>query len=300
MNETLIRQFEGYLRNEKRYSDRTVQAYTADLFQFRDFLIIQYGEIPIVQVTHIHLRSWMVQLHNDGVSARTINRKVSCLRSFFNYLKREAKVDRNPCIKLIAPKVSKKLPAFIQENVIHALFDVILPDDFEEVRNRLVLEVLYMTGMRRSELIQLQDKDFDLAVMQVKVIGKGNKERLLPFSESLRKKLLRYITLRDAYFVGKELEPYFFVTNKGQQLYPKWVYNIAVRYLSSITTSSKKSPHTLRHSFATHLMNGGADLNAVKELLGHANLAATQVYTHNSIEKLKEIYRFAHPKAALK
>ena len=300
MIEILIRQFEGYLRNEKRYSDRTVQAYTVDLFQFRDFLIIQYGEIPIVQTTHIHLRSWMVQLHNDGVSARTINRKVSCLRSFFNYLKREGKVERNPCIKLIAPKVSKKLPAFIQENVIHGLFDVIIPDDFEEVRNRLVLEVLYMTGMRRSELIQLSDLDFDLTVMQVKVTGKGNKERLLPFGEGLRKKLLRYLALRKDYFENQEIEPYFFITNKGQQLYPKWVYNVAVKYLSSITTSSKKSPHTLRHSFATHLMNGGADLNAVKELLGHANLAATQVYTHNSIEKLKEIYRFAHPKAALK
>ena len=300
MNETLIRQFENYLCHEKRYSDRTVQAYVADLFQFRNFISNQYGEIPVVQVSHMHLRSWMVQLHNDGVSARTINRKISCMRSFFNYLKRERMIERNPCLKLIAPKVSKKLPAFIQENVIHNLFDVIIPDDFSEVRSRLVLEVLYMTGMRRSELIQLKDTDFDLIRMQVKVIGKGNKERLLPFSEGLKKKLLRYLELRNREFKDTHLEGYLFVTDKGMQLYPKWVYNIAVKYLSTVTTSSKKSPHTLRHSFATHLMNGGADLNAVKELLGHANLAATQVYTHNSIEKLKEIYRFAHPKAALK
>ncbi|NNE26227.1 MAG: tyrosine-type recombinase/integrase [Saprospiraceae bacterium] len=300
MNETLIEQFAAYLSHEKRYSPRTVQAYTADLFQFRDFLITQYGELQIAKLTHLHLRSWMVQLHNDGVSPRTINRKISCLRSFFNYLKRERRVKRNPCLKLIAPKVSKKLPAFIQENVIQALFDVILPDDFEEVRNRLVLEVLYMTGMRRSELIQLRDRDIDLQKLQIKVLGKGNKERLLPFGEKLKKKLLRYLELRKCYFEGTRIDDFFFVTNKGVQLYPKWVYNTAVRYISSVTTSNNKSPHTLRHSFATHLMNGGADLNAVKELLGHANLAATQVYTHNSIEKLKEIYRFAHPKAALK
>jgi integrase/recombinase XerC len=206
-------------------------------------------------------------------------------------------VAKNPTIKIITPKIPKRLPEFIQEKNIAQLFDNLIEGDFEEFRDRLIIELFYITGMRKIELINLSDDDIDMSNNVVKVLGKGNKERLCPLLESILSKINRYKELRDSFFEGDLHSKHLFVTSKGAKMYPKFVYNLVKSYLSTITTLNKRSPHILRHSFATHLMNGGADLNAVKELLGHANLAATQIYTHNSIEKLKEVYKNAHPKS---
>lgn len=298
MNIEHLESFLSYLKNEKRYSGHTIVSYRNDVRQFIKFLVDVYDGPQLSDLSHQHLRSWMVHLHEDGQSARTINRKISSIRSFFNYLKREGQISKNPAARIITPKIGKRLPNFVQEKNLARLFDAIVPDDFEECRDRLILEVLYNTGMRRSELIELKDSSINISRQEIKVLGKGNKERLIPISRELIRKITRYTDLRNQYFGNNKMSSYLFLTNKGKKLYPKLVYNIAVKYVSTVSSVEQRSPHTLRHSFATHLMNGGADLNAVKELLGHSNLAATQVYTHNSIEKLKEIYSFAHPRAS--
>jgi len=270
-------------------------SYKNDINQFDVFIKGQFGSLTLTQVLHIHIRSWMVFLSEKKTTARTINRKISSLRSFYNFLKREGLIQKNPTLKIITPKIGKRLPSFVQEENIEDLFDTIPCLDFEEQRNRFLIELMYSTGIRRSELIGIQDSSFDISNQTLKVLGKGNKERLIPISGRLIDKFDHYRALRDKTL--EERENFTFLTNKGKKLYPKLVYNIVKAYLSTVTTIDKRSPHTLRHSFATHLMNGGADLNAVKELLGHANLAATQVYTHNSIEKLKEVYKRTHPKS---
>ncbi len=297
MNENNITSFLSYLKFEKRYSAHTITAYQKDLQQFSDFLIHSYDRPELISISHIHVRSWMVKLLESNIGARSINRKISTLRSFFNFLKREGLIDRNPCLKIITPKIGKKLPHFVQEKNLAKLFDALIPDDFEELRNRLIIELMYCTGMRRSELIGLKDKNLDFAANSIKILGKGNKERVLPLSERIIDKIQRYVQFRQEFHKDRKMDDYLFLTGKGRKLYPKYVYNLVFKYLSTVSSIEKRSPHVLRHSFATHLMNGGANLNAVKELLGHANLSATQIYTHNSIEKLKEIYRFAHPRA---
>jgi len=289
--------FIDYLKFEKRYSPHTITSYNNDISQFSFFIAKTYTGITIDKIGHNHIRSWMVELVNNSISSKSINRKISSLRSFYNYLMKQAIVSKNPTLKIVTPKIAKRLPEFIQERNIAKIFDNIIDGDFEDFRNRLIIEFFYSTGIRRIELINIKDGDIDSALCTVKVLGKGNKERIIPLSKNLLLRIKRYRKLRAELFDDSHYDENFFVTSKGSKMYPKLVYNIVRRYLSNVTTSSKRSPHILRHTFATHMMNGGADLNAVKELLGHANLAATQIYTHNSIEKLKEVYKKAHPKS---
>ena len=298
----MFRHFLDYLTHEKRYSHNTLKSYENDLKQFSDFLILTYEVSDLSTALHIHIRSWMVALVNDNISPRSINRKLSTLRSYYNYLLRLDKIKVNPCLKITPPKTAKKLPTIIQEQSLTQLFDpeyAVFPSTFKGLRNALIIELFYATGMRRGELINLRYSDIDISNSWMKVLGKGNKERLIPLSAGLLTRIkdyqiAKYEQLDD---IKDYLEPYLFLTDKGKQLYPKFLYNLVTRYLKQISTSSKRSPHVLRHSFATHMMNNGADLNAIKELLGHSSLAATQVYTHNSIQELKNVYRRAHPKA---
>lgn len=297
MSSTLQEKFIEYLQYEKRYSTHTIKSYQNDLEQFYFFLNKTYQDDTISTVSHNHIRSWMVELVDNNISLKSINRKISTLRSFFNFLMKNDLVQKNPTLKIVTPKIAKKLPEFVQEKNMASLFDNILDGEFEEFRNRLIIEFFYSTGIRRIELINIIDSDIDRANRVVKVLGKGNKERIIPLSHDFLCKIEKYMELRNDYFDRELSSETLFVTNKGSKMYPKLVYSIVKTYLSTVTTAEKKSPHILRHTFATHMMNQGADLNAVKELLGHANLAATQIYTHNSIEKLKEVYKKAHPKS---
>ncbi len=287
-----------YLEFQKKYSRHTLISYKNDLVQFADYCVAYYPETEMSSINHLMIRSWMVSLVDKGIVAKSINRKLSALRSFFNYQKKIGSVLSNPTLKVIAPKIPKRLPQYLQEGQIEKLLQYKPTEEFPDVRNMLIIEFLYMTGIRRSEIITLKDQDVDVANQVIKVIGKGNKERVIPVSRDLLDKVSQYKEVRSTYFEDQNLPGLLFVTDKGKALYPKFVFNTVKTYLSMVTSMKKKSPHVLRHSFATHLMNGGADLNAVKELLGHANLAATQVYTHNSIERLKETYKKAHPKSS--
>ena len=294
----IIKSFIQYLTFEKRYSANTITAYSNDLQQFQDFLTTTYEGTDINSPSHIYIRSWIASLMNDGkMTGRSINRKISSLKTFYKFLKKQGHISKNPMQKIVSPKISKKLPVFVEEQNIRKLFSSIeFSDDFEGARDRLILAILYSTGMRLSELINLRVRDIQLYDLTVKVLGKGNKERIIPIDAGLADEMKNYQKFRNDLFPGNP-EDYFLLTDKGKKLYAKFVYNLVNRYLGIITTVDKKSPHTLRHTFATHLLNNGAELNAIKELLGHANLSATQVYTHNTIEKLKDIYKQAHPKA---
>lgn len=289
--------FLNYLRFEKRYSDHTVTAYKADIGQFIGYISGLYNVRDWQEVEHMHIRSWMIELLESGIKPRSIARKLSSLRTFFQFKKRAGEVKINPMLKIIVPKSGKSLPETVSADKIEKLFDTIDMGKPLEFRDRLILELFYTTGMRRSELIGLKDQDIDPGRMRLKVLGKGNKERNIPLSQTLLDKLGQWQLKRDTHFGTALSGDTLFVTDKGHALYPKWIYNMVKRYLSTITMQQKRSPHVLRHSFATHLMDGGAELNAVKELLGHASLAATQVYTHNSIEKLKSVYKSAHPRS---
>ena len=259
-----------------------------------------YESLPIENAKHQHIRSWMVELVGNGVSSRSINRKLSTLRSYFKYLKRNNRINSDPMLKILPPKNGKKLPAIIQEKSLDALLKLseALPNTYSAHRDLLIVELLYTCGIRRSELINLSLQDLDFTNKWMKVFGKGSKERILPLSKDLVAKLEAYLELRVDQFEEITIGQEVFLTNKGKPLYPKFVYNLVNRLISKVSTAEKRSPHILRHSFATHMMNNGADLNAVKELLGHSSLAATQVYTHNSIHKLKETYKIAHPKGS--
>jgi integrase/recombinase XerC len=230
-------------------------------------------------------------------SAVSVHRKISCLRVYFRFLRKEGALKNDPLQKVVVPKRKKRLPVFIEEKAMSTLLDeVSFGEDFEGVRNKTIIEMLYLTGMRRSELIGLKDSDLDLSEATVKVTGKRNKQRIIPLVKPFIKNLGTYMNMRDIYLNTKSCE-WFFVTGKGNKLYDKFVYNIVKGYLAMVTTADRKSPHILRHTFATHMLNNGADLNSIKELLGHANLSATQVYTHNTFEKLKKVYKQAHPRA---
>jgi len=295
----MISSFLNHLKVEKRYSPHTITSYKNDLTQFITFVSAFYEPKEIGELNAIHIRSWMSRLVEQGKTARTINRKLSSLRSFFNYhlLKEDIKLD--PTLKIQTPKISKRLPSIIQEKNIEQLFvQENEGTSYVSLRNRLVIELLYLTGMRRSELASLTMANFDRSNCYLKVLGKGSKERIIPLPRSLFETLDLYLEVKEASFKEHEgLDNYLFLTEKGKKLYPKAIYNLVKKALKGVSTAEKRSPHVLRHSFATHLMNNGADLNAVKELLGHSSLAATQVYTHNSIEKLKEVYNKTHPKA---
>ena len=298
-NYTLMKltSFFQYLKSEKRFSEHTLTAYRNDLQQFSSFINITFQITTESEVKHTHIRSWIVQLMQTGITPRSINRKLSTLKSYFKFLRKKGILTENPMIKVIAPKTGKRLPMFVKESNMELLLDKLdLGEDFKAIRTKAIIELLYTTGMRRSELINLKISDIDRSSLYIKVLGKGNKERLIPFGKKL-------LTVLDIYLKSREQEfpdnttPEIFITDKGMKLYPKFVYNIVKQNLSQVTTIAQRSPHVLRHSFATHLSNNGADLNAIKELLGHANLSATQVYTHNSIEKLRKVYQQAHPKA---
>jgi integrase/recombinase XerC len=248
------------------------------------------------QLSHGYIRSWLASLKDEGLTGKSINRKISALKSFFKYQLKTGEVKQSPMTRVIAPKNEKRLPSFVADKDIKTLFEhVAFPEGWQGSTERLLLLVFYHTGMRLSELIQLKDSQVNAASHSLKILGKGNKERIVPVSPELMKAIKEYQQERAKQFEGDQA--YLFLNEKGKPLAPRAVYTIVKKYLSLVTTVEKRSPHVLRHSFATHLTNNGADLNAIKELLGHSSLAATQVYTHNSIEKLKNIYKKAHPKA---
>ncbi|MCX6246901.1 MAG: tyrosine recombinase XerC [Bacteroidetes bacterium] len=298
--------FIDYIQYEKRYSPHTVSAYRSDLDQFFSFLDKQYNLSDIREVTHPMIRSWLVLLMEEKISPRSVNRKMTTLKSFYRFLLKEGSVTVNPMRKIISPRTSKRLPSFVEKEKMAMLFEEVnFGEGFTGLRDQLILEVLYATGMRLSELINLKESDVDFHRSTLKVLGKRNKERLIPFSNKFADHLKRYLQgksdlpgiTESLSLTDKPESVYLFVTNSGNKVYPRFIYRVVTKYLSQVTTLQKVSPHVLRHTFATHLLNNGAELNAVKELLGHASLSATQVYTHNTIEKLKTIYKQAHPKA---
>jgi integrase/recombinase XerC len=281
------------LENEKRNSAHTVKAYHRDLTQFRDYLQSSYEVSSAQDVSSTMVRSWLVELMESGISRRSVHRKLSSLRSFYRFLRKEGEVEHDPLTAVNAPKLSKRLPVYVEEQPMDNLFSPDhFSDDFSGKRDELLVTILYETGIRRAELIGLKPEDVDFRKKQLKVLGKRNKERIIPVSDELLEQIQRYIREREMIAEDNTL----LVTDKGKKLYPGFVYSKVNYYLSKVTTQDKKSPHVLRHTFATHLLNRGADLNSIKEILGHASLAATQVYTHNSIEKLKQVYNNTHPK----
>ncbi|ARS37345.1 tyrosine-type recombinase/integrase [Pontibacter actiniarum] len=289
--------FFKYLQYEKRYSPHTLTSYHTDLGQFAAYLQQVYDITDAAEADHTIIRSWILTLVQNNIKPRSINRKIACLRSYYRFLLAQERVKVNPMLRIKAPKATKKLPAFVQEEPFNNLLDSFsFEDTFEGQRDRLTLEFLYGTGIRLAELINIEPSDIEERAKTVRVLGKGNKERIVPLNDSLLLALDAYKTEK-SHFLGDNNSVKLLVTNKGRPLYPKFVYRVVKKYISLITTSEHNSPHVLRHSFATHLLNKGADLNAIKDLLGHASLAATQVYTHNTIEQLKSIFEKAHPKA---
>ena len=289
--------FLDYIRFEKRYSVHTVISYSRDLDQFEIYLGEVYELNDLLEAGHQMVRSWIVKLMEVGITARTINRKLSTLKSFYKYSLRQGEITKNPMNKVVAPKTAKKLPEFVEQDKMQLLFrDDVFSDDFASFRDRLMLELLYATGIRLSELVGL--KESDVSANAIKVLGKRNKERIIPVGNFLMELIQNYLNKKKE--ISLEQNEYLLVTDRGDKLYDKFVYRKVNYYLGVITTANKKSPHVLRHTFATHMLNNGADLNAIKELLGHANLSATQVYTHNTIEKLKNVHSQAHPRAQKK
>jgi integrase/recombinase XerC len=287
--------FLAYLQYEKRYSPHTVTASRIDLDQFFSYLSLQYGMDDIRQADHPMIRSWLAGLMGQGNSARTVARKIATLNSFYRFLLREGVVETNPMRKIVTPRSSRRLPYFVGQEDMRVLLDETdFGEGFPGIRDRLVIELFYMTGMRLSELVHLKESDLDFHNHTIKVTGKRNKERLIPFGQGTESIIKLYLDARaDVFGHTGEL----ILTDKGRPVYPRMIGRTVSGYLGKVTTLDKKSPHVLRHTFATHMLDNGAELNAVKELLGHASLAATQIYTHNTIDKLKRIYKQAHPKA---
>jgi integrase/recombinase XerC len=292
-----IKDFLGYLEFQKRYSAHTVISYQNDLISFFDFLQMQFGDTDLAGIKPAFVRSWLAQLKEEGLETRSIARKISGLRTFFKYQLKLQHIKVSPMATIVAPKVSKRLPQFVDKDDITVLLEKVeFPDTWEGRTQKLLIQLFYSTGIRQAELVGLKEMQVDRSHRSIKVLGKGNKERIIPVSQELMELLHTYMSDKGTHFRIYDGE-YLLVGKKGKKLYPGFVYNTVKQYLELVTTIEKKSPHVLRHSFATHLMNNGADLNAVKELLGHSSLAATQVYTHNTIEKLKDIHSKAHPKA---
>ena len=292
-----IQPFIGYLKFEKRYSHHTVTAYQADLNDFIEFVNGQFGETRLEALNHGIIRSWLALLKEQGLAAKSLNRKISTLKSLFKYLLKNGVIEVSPMSKVISPKIGKRLPVFVKEEDTQRLLNTLdrSTEDWRSLNAKMIITIFYSTGMRLSELINLKEKQVDFPRSQIKVLGKGNKERIIPISAELGNSIREYQQLKRKEF--ETAEEVLLVSEKGKKLYPKYAYLIVNQHLGEVSTLDKKSPHVLRHSFATHLMNNGADLNAVKELLGHSSLAATQVYTHNTIEKLKDIHKKAHPKS---
>ncbi len=294
---TTLEAFRDYLQKEKNYSLHTVNAYWKDLESFQTFNKVQFGEENIEQVNYSQIRSWIVSLVDDGVSNVSVNRKVASLKAFYRFLLKTKQIAVNPLLKHKALKTAKALQVPFSEKEITAVFDLIAcPKGFEAVRDKLIIELFYATGMRRTELIHLRISDVDLMSNTVKVLGKRNKERILPVLPVVMGQFAEY--LEERLRLEEIKDPvYFFLTKKGLKLNDSFVYRLINSYFSTVSEKVKKSPHILRHAFATHLLNNGADLNSVKELLGHSSLASTQVYTHSSLSELKKVYEDAHPRS---
>lgn len=293
----VIQPFINYLKFEKRFSQHTVLAYETDLAAFFDYIIVQYGETPLPELSHLFIRSWLASLKEGELTAKSINRKISTLRSFFKYNLKRGAIVQSPMGKITAPKNEKRLPQFVAERDMGTLMNhVEFGDDWKGKTERLLLTLFYNTGMRLSELIGLKESSFHFSNNSVKVLGKGNKERIIPVSAAVIDAVKEYGLLKKLLPLQNAAEN-LLITEKGKALAPRAVYTSVRKYLSLVTTIDKRSPHILRHTFATHLTNNGADINAVKELLGHSSLAATQIYTHNTIDKLKNIHQKSHPKA---
>jgi integrase/recombinase XerC len=301
-----LERFIKYIQFEKRYSPHTVLAYRSDLEQFVHFLNNPENEDPTPepvithpsQITHHLIRNWMVEMMNNGLTARSVNRKIATLRKYFKFLLQEGVITINPASKINTPKAPKNLPVVVEDAKLTQMLDdkEIFTADFKGTRDKLVIETLFGTGIRLSELLGLKETDINVYEGTIKVLGKRNKQRIIPINSELKNLIAEYIGLKkNQKFDNNSIA--LLVTDKGADAYPKLVHLIVHKYLSYISTQNKKSPHVLRHTFATTLLNRGADLNAIKELLGHANLSATQIYTHNSVERLKSIYKLAHPKA---
>jgi integrase/recombinase XerC len=289
----------NYLTAEKRYSEHTSEAYLSDIKQFEEYLKTTYNNLEFAKVSHLQLRSWFAELRAKGIQPRSVRRKISSLNTFYKFLKKRNLIDFNPVAKVISPKIKKRLPVTVRESDLYFNIEGLIDNDqeYKVIITELIVFTLYTLGIRRSELINLKIKDVHLKNNQLKVMGKGGKERIIPFGNELRKNLERYFLIRNNLEIRDS--DYLFLLPNGKKLYPKAVYLMVNNWLSSKTSLGQKSPHILRHSFATHLADHGAEINAIKELLGHANLSATQIYTHNSIEQLKRSYLQAHPRAAV-
>ncbi len=290
-----VDEFLSYLNLQKRFSPLTTKNYAVDLKQFFNFLNQEVYDSRLTEISYQHVRSFIASLIDKKKSTVSVNRKISCLKSFFKFALKNNLISNNPMQKIQGPKTPKRLPVFIDENQIEKIFNQLKFDSgFEGIRNKLLIDVLYQTGLRRAELINLKETDLDLISLQLKVLGKRNKERIIPFSIHLKRSIQEYLNAKQE---NNLINSFLFVNLKNIQLSPQALTKIVSEILSEVTTNKKKSPHVLRHTFATHLLNRGADINAVKELLGHANLSATQIYTHNTIEKLKKSYNQAHPRS---
>lgn len=301
----MVNEFLTYLSTEKRYSKHTAVSYRTDLTALSDYLLTTYELANPEQANYPMLRSWIVSLSDQDMLPKSINRKIACLRSYYHFLQKKEIISKDPTLKIKALKVKKSLPVFIAEDNMINLLDEIkdqsgneinFDDSFAGIRDKVVLELLYGTGIRLSELIGLQNNDINFFEKTIKVLGKGNKQRIIPIHDTFVELAKQYILKKKSESFSNNTD-FFIVTNDGEQVYPMFIYRLVRKYLDQITTVDKRSPHVLRHTFATHLLNKGADLNAIKDLLGHTSLAATQVYTHNSIDKLKSIFEQAHPKS---
>lgn len=289
-----IEEFSNYIQNERRLSPHTLTAYQTDLRQFQDFLEETLILKSFTEGTYNEIRMWIIHLKENEISNRSINRKISTLKSLYKYFITKQKVKVNPMLKIIAPKQSKKLPVYFDQKLLNNLFNSeFFTNDFIGIRDILIMELLYGTGMRLAELINIKQTDIDN--LEIKVLGKGNKERIIPITKNIASFISLYNEKRKKEFTTKNND-FLLLTNKGDKLYEKFVYRIVNHYLGLVTNEKKKSPHTMRHSFATNMLNNGAQLHTIKEILGHANLSATQVYTHNTIERLKDAYKKFHPK----
>ncbi len=292
-----IQQFLDYLKFQKRYSPHTITSYQNDLSAFFDFLQMQFGDTLLPDIKTTFIRSWLAELKQQGMGSKSINRKISTLKSFFKYQLRQQTIAISPMTAIISPKISKRLPQFVDKKDITTLLTLVeFPGTWEGKTDHLILQLFYNTGIRQAELVGLKEIDISRSNSTIKVLGKGNKERIIPVNNQLITLMLEYKEAKRKLHEVYD-KTFLLVTIAGKKLYPRYVYNAVNKYLSLVTTIDKKSPHVLRHTFATHLMNGGADLNAVKELLGHSSLSATQIYTHNTIEMLNDIHKKSHPKA---
>ena len=292
-----IQEFLNYLTFQRRYSRHTIISYQNDLTGFFDFIILQYNSVGLREISASVVRSWLASLKGDKAASGTINRKISALKSFFKYQLKMNNIEFSPMTSVSSLKISRRLPSFIEQKDMNTLFKYVdFPETWEGKTNSLLLMIFYQTGIRLSELINLKESQVDKSNSAIKVLGKGNKERVIPVNNQLLKEIDTYISEKKILFKEAVSIPLLLRKN-GKSLYPKYVYNVVKKYLGEVSTNERKSPHVLRHSFATHLTNNGADINAIKELLGHSSLASTQIYTHNSIEKLKEVHKQAHPKS---